>query len=556
MSRSQKRLLILVAALLVVLFASAVLYMAGMRMLEHQPRDFWTALEWAGETLTTTGYGADAHWTNPLMVVFVLLLQFAGVFLVFLIVPIYLIPFLEERFETRLPRSASDLRQHVVIFRSGPAVAELLPQLHDGGVPSLVIEPDETQARRLLEEGQRVILGSLQEQTLRDAALLEARALVANGSDAENAGLILAARQLGFQGQAIAFVEEPFHRRPMTLAGATAAFTPRHILGAALAARASERIGPRLAGVQRLGRRLQVSEIRIRRDSPLVGKTLAEAGIGARTGATVIGQWVGGRMLPTPSASTRIEPGGILVVVSGSEALQRLEQLVERQASLRRTAGHFVVGGAGEVGRKVAEMLRSVGEEVQVVDLHESLQPDIVGSMLELDVLQRAEVGRAQGVILALDTDSATLFATVIVKDVAAEVPVIARVNEAENVDRIHAAGAEFALSISQVSCQMLVRRLLGEEAVQVDPQLKVLQVPSTRLVGRHPSELRIRERTGCSVVAVERGDQVLVDFGPDFRFQPEDAVYVGGSPKAIGHFSETLGSGAPARATARAAQA
>ena len=36
------------------------------------------------------------------MVLLVVAVQFLGVFLVFLIFPIYLIPFLEERFETRL----------------------------------------------------------------------------------------------------------------------------------------------------------------------------------------------------------------------------------------------------------------------------------------------------------------------------------------------------------------------------------------------------------------------------------------------------------------------
>jgi hypothetical protein len=64
------------------------------------------------------------------------------------------------------------------------------------------------------------------------------------------------------------------------------------------------------------------------------------------------------------------------------------------------------------------------------------------------------------------------------------EVPVIAWVNQAENVLRIHRAGADFALSISQVSGQMLAQKLLGQEAVAVDPQLKVLKVSPDGLAG------------------------------------------------------------------------
>jgi K+/H+ antiporter YhaU regulatory subunit KhtT len=55
----------------------------------------------------------------------------------------------------------------------------------------------------------------------------------------------------------------------------------------------------------------------------------------------------------------------------------------------------------------------------------------------------------------------------------------------------------------------------------------------------RHPDELGIRAKTGCSVVAVERGDELLVEFGPDFRFQSGDAVYICGSAEATQKFYE-----------------
>jgi Trk K+ transport system NAD-binding subunit len=164
-----------------------------------------------------------------------------------------------------------------------------------------------------------------------------------------------------------------------------------------------------------------------------------------------------------------------------------------------------------------------------------------VGNVLDARLLEAAGVPDAQAMILALDTDSATLFATVILKDLAPGVPVIARVNEAENVERIHRAGADYALSISQVSGQMLAKKLLGQESVAVDPQLKILKIVPDGLAGRHPATLAIRERTGCSVVAVERGDDVLVEFPPAFRFKPDDAVYICGSGNAVRRFREVF---------------
>ena len=536
MLKSQKRLLAMVVGLTVLLMVSAVLYMLGMAFLEGQERGFWRSLEFAAETLSTTGYGADETWQSPVMTIFVILLQFLGVFLIFLIFPVYLIPFLEERFEVRLPKELPELSDHVIIYRYGPGVVTLLDELASAGVDTLIIEPDESQARRLIEQGHRVLHGVLDEGVLQKVSLDRARSLIANSTDDEDAAVILGARQLGYEGEAVALVEEPFHRKPIMLAGATATYTPNHMLGAALAARASQRVSPTVANVQQLGRKLQVSEVRIPRGSSLVGKTLAEAGLGQRTGVSVIGQWVGGRLVTPPTAGMRLEPDGILILAGSVESVQRFEEVCGEAMPLRRQ-GPFVVAGYGEVGRKVVQLLTDVGEQVVVIDRLDSEGVTLVGDALDTRILDEAGVAGAQAVIMALDTDSATMFATVIVKDQAPDVPVIARVNRAENVERIHRAGADFALSISQVSGQILARRLLGEETVSVDPQLKVIRVDASGLEGRNPVDLGIRERTGCSVVAVERGDALLTDFDSGFRFEADDAIYLCGSSQATRTF-------------------
>ncbi|HYL04883.1 MAG TPA: NAD-binding protein [Thermoanaerobaculia bacterium] len=564
MPRSRRRLLSLLAAVPVLVVLLALLYQAGMAALEGQRRGFWDSVLWSASTLTTTGYGLDHHWRHPAMVTYVTVVQFLGLFMVYLIFPIFFIPFLEERFELRLPQEAPrDVANHAVIYRYGPAVETLITELAAARVPTLVIEPDQAVARRLHESGVLVVHRGQADGALEAARLPRARALIVNGSDDENATVILAARQLGYAGPLLALVEEPFHRQPILLAGATAAFTPRHILGAALAARASARISPRVAGVQQLGRNLEVAEVKVAEQSELAGRSLEAAEVATRTGAKVIGQWRGGELAVPMDGAWRVEPGGILVAVGSHDSIEKLSDLAAGTVR-RRRHGHFVVGGYGEVGRKVVELLRAVGEEVRVIErrppraeaaaasaaVHggvggegsESMEGvDVVGNVLEMHVLEAAGVRDAQAVVLALDTDSATLFATVILTDLAPEVPVIARVNQADNVERIHRAGAFFALSISQISGQILAKKLLGQEAFEVDPQLKVLKAAAGPLAGRRPSDLRVRSRTGCTLVAVERGDDVLVELGPDFRFQPDDTVYVCGSSAAVQRFGEVF---------------
>lgn len=552
MKRSHRRLLKLFAALPVILVVTAFGYMTIMSQFEGEPRGFFDALEWASETITTTGYGRDTDWDHPLTIFFVIVIQFFGVFLVYMLVPLFLIPLLEERFEVRLPRRApDDLENHVVIFRWGAAVETLLEELVAAEVPVLVVELDETRARSVLarrEDGGssyrnvHVLLEETVGRGLDAARLQHARALVANGSDEEDTIVVLVAQELEFPGEILALAEEPFHRKPLASAGATAVFTPRHVLGAALAARASHKIQPRVAGIQQLGPNLRVSEVRVDPECDLAGQTLAEAHIGQRTGAQVIGQWVRGKLDSQMRPDTRLVPRGILLAVGRPEALDQLAELATAGRKAR-TAGPFIIAGYGEVGRKIAQLFRDVDEPVLVVDkFKEDAEVDVRGDISDPEILDRLDLERARAMILALDSDASTLFATLILKDEAPDLPVIARINAAENLDRLYRAGADFVLSISQVSAQILVHRLLGRDTLALDTELQILKSSADRLCDRHLSALDIRQRTGCSVVAVERGSEVLTDLGAEFRFEPRDVVYVCGHRSDTERFARELG--------------
>ena len=383
----------------------------------------------------------------------------------------------------------------MLVYRCGAAVESVLESsMREHETPVLVVESDEATARELVERKTRWSTAAARMRLLAAGQLERARALVANGRDDENAAVILGARQAGFSGEIIALVEEPMHRQPLSLAGASAVFTPRHVSAAALAARASARISARRFGHPAARPKLEVREMRVRQGSSLAGKTLAEAAIGARAGATVIGQWVGGKLHRAAhrghAARAARHPGGggqpreprpARRLLAGAAALPRDGPYRDRR--LRRGGTQ---GGASCSATRASRCAPSIASPMPGVDL--------VGNVLDPELLERAEPAAARAVVVALDSDDLTLFTTVVVKDLAPEVPVIARVNQLANLEKIHRAGADFALSISQVAGQILARRLLGQEAVSLDPLLKVQRVPSEGLVGHAPAELAIRD--------------------------------------------------------------
>ncbi len=435
---ASRRLLLLIALVPCLILIGGVIYMVGMNLLEGEQRTFWDSIQFAAETLSTTGYGGDSKWSHPLMVIFIILLQFIGVFLIFLIFPIYLIPYLEERFESRLPTSAPDrLSDHVVIYRHGPTVDSLLEQLENRGRKAIIIETDEEIARRVAERSLPLVYCPSEEDVARVSNLASAHSLIANGTEEENAGLILRARHSGYEGPIYAIAEVPNHRRPLELAGATAVYTPRHILAAALAARTSQRISPRLSGLQQLGEHVELRELRIHRGSVFANRRLGEIAFGNDAGVTVIGQWFEGHLSANLTSDTVILPGSILIVVGSSENIDAMVTQAEGAVPIRRS-GPAIIAGFGEVGSKVHQLLVDAGERVVTVDKEGREGVDVHGSILDHQTLLDAGIDRAQSVILALDTDDATLFATVIIRDTAPEIPIIARVNHSRSVENIY----------------------------------------------------------------------------------------------------------------------
>ena len=150
---SARRLLTLLTLLPLAVLVLGILYMLGMNYLEGQPRTFLQGLQWASETMTNTGYGADNRWNHPVMATFVIVTPFIGQFLVFLIFPVLVLPYFEEKFEVRLQHELPPMAGKVLFYRYGPAIESVVVEFDAASSPFVILEEDAVLARSLRDRG-------------------------------------------------------------------------------------------------------------------------------------------------------------------------------------------------------------------------------------------------------------------------------------------------------------------------------------------------------------------------------------------------------------------
>lgn len=523
--------------------AFTVVYRYGMAVYEDRPRTFLESLQFVVETYSTTGFGSDSPWATPIMNALIIVMDTIGTLMIFLALPVVLFPALEDALTTTAPTTVDGgLSDHVVVATYTPRVETLIAELESTGVGYAIVEPDREEAEALYEDGYEVIAadpGTV--EGLEAARLGEAQALVADGADRMDASVVLTAREIDGDVRIVSVVQEPSRSRYHELAGADAVLSPRTLLGERLGRIAGTGVTTEFGEGVAVGDDLRVVEVPVRRGGDLGGRTLAEAGVRERTGVDVIGAWIDGRFESPLSPDTALEPGTVLLAVGRDEQIADLERLTT--ADIREfTRGETIVAGYGEVGRTVVDALAEAGVPYTVVDRVEGSGVDVVGDITDPATLREAGVDDAASIVLAVPDDTVTEFATLVVRDLNPDASIAARVEEAGAVAKTYRAGADYALSLAEVSGRMVASAVLDRDSVSADTRIDVVRHPADGLAGRTLAGAAVREETGCTVIAVRRNGDVLSDLGPSFRIRGGDELVVAGTDEGINRFTETFG--------------
>ncbi len=532
-----RRIALSLVAVFALVFVYAGVYQAAMAAFEGVTLTYSEALQFVIEALTTAGFGGDsADWQSAQMNLVVIAMNLTGVLLVFLALPLIVVPLFQQALEDRPPEE-TDLTDHVVICSYTPRSDVLAEELEAANVPYVFIDDDPELVVELVNDGIEAIYGELdQEETLRAANTTEASALVTDIDDETNAMVILTARELSSDLRIVTVVEDDdvasYHR----YAGADDVVRPRRVLGGSLATKATTTVSADLRDTIEFSDALAVTELLVQDHSDLVGQTIPESGIRDRMGITVIGAWFNGEFVPVPGPEHRIDGNTILLVAGQRDDLTELK--ARTVSTLEHRQNRVLVGGYGVVGHTAAETLVADGASTCVVDLVDRGGVDVVGDITDEEVLEAAGIDGSRSIILTLDDDATTIYATLVIKQVAPEVEIIARANETENIPKLYRAGAEYVLSLSTVTGRMLASVLIeDEEILTPESQFELVRTTAPRIAGRSLGDVDLRARTGCTVVAAERGDELLTDLGPAFEVREEDALIVAGSDEAINEF-------------------
>ncbi|PSQ34408.1 metal transporter, partial [Halobacteriales archaeon QS_9_70_65] len=191
----QRRTLLYVGTVFGAIAVFSVPYHYGMILLEgDEGRQFVQSVQVVVETFTATGYGSDSPWETTAMNLLVIVMDITGVALVFLALPVFAFPLLQDALSTTVPTRLEEATDHVVICTYTARAESLIDALTVRDVDYVLVEPDRERARELYESGYRVIAADPESADgLEAARVADARALVADVSDEVDTSIVLAA---------------------------------------------------------------------------------------------------------------------------------------------------------------------------------------------------------------------------------------------------------------------------------------------------------------------------------------------------------------------------
>lgn len=229
--------------------------------------------------------------------------------------------------------------------------------------------------------------------------------------------------------------------------------------------------------------------------------------------------------------------------------------------NISKLKDHYIVCGYGRVGRQVAEELKNEGVSFVVLDKNkaEILAAEkkgylfIEGDSTEEEILLKANVGKAQGLVSALGTDSENLFVTLAARSFNPDLFIVARASKDESVSKLEKAGADRVALPYQIGGYHMATMVMKPAVVDFldilvdgkhdELQVEEIEIPEEcSLVGKSLGSCFARKKTGATVLAINKADgDSKVNPSGDEVLQANDKLIILGTKQKLEKISDIL---------------
>jgi Trk K+ transport system NAD-binding subunit len=544
--RSNGWILLKFAVMLAFLFTVFSLLFHVLMLYEGRQYSWVTGFYWTLTTMSTLGFG-DITFHSDIGRLFSMAVLFSGIVFLLVMLPFTFIqffyaPWLDEQNKSRAPKSVPEtMSGHVILTYFDPVAVMLIEKLQQYGFSYVIVTSELQSALDLHDRGYHVVLGELDDpETYRRLRIDQAALVAVLNDDIASTNIIYTIRETSSLVTTVTNADLDDSVDILKLAGSTHVFQFTRMLGLALSRRV---LGVDLhANV--IGRfdDLLIAEAPAMR-TWLQGKTMAESRLREKCGVTAVGIWEQGQF-KIPGPGTRIRESTVLVLAGTKAQLEQFDQSIASEDNRTAAGGPVMVLGGGRVGQVVADALEQRGIDFRVVEkkpgIAEKRANFIHGSAADRNVLIEAGIENAPSIIITTHDDSLNIYLTIYCRSLRPDVQIISRASLDRNINTLHRAGANLVMSFSSLLTTTIMNLIQPQKMVMLSEGLNVFRMGlSARLENKVLRDVQIREKTGCSVVAVKRDEKLIINPDPAIVLEKGDELVLIGSASAEKQFIE-----------------
>ncbi len=548
--RGQKRRwgarFLLLFGLLIVFQLALYSYLFHVIMLyEGQHHSGLTGLYWTLTVMTTLGFG-DITFASDLGKLFSILVLLSGITFFMLMLPFTFIrfiyqPWIESRSKTRVPTAVDpEARRHVVLAGFDMISQNIIERLAQYRVPYVALVPDSEQALSLIDRGYAVVLGEFDDPRTYERLQVSNAALVAAlCDDMKNTNIASTVREVSPDVPILSSVNSEDSVDILELAGANHVFNFTKMLGRAFARRAMDAVMP-ASTIARFDE-MAIAELSSNRTG-LVGKTVAESRFRATTGLNIVGIWERNRFIP-PGPDTVIAAGAALLIAGSIGRIEAFERNLPRPEA--RAKAPVLVIGCGRVGKAVVAAMEERGANFKVVEQDPRQIPSddpryLLGSAADLGVLEAAGIRTTTSVLVTTHSDDLNIYLTIYCRRLRPDIKIISRASLDRNIHSLYSAGANVVMSHASMAANAVLNLLTPNKVFMLTEGLDIFKVTvPPALMGKSLIESKMRQETGCNVIAMRSGGKLMTPPDPTRLFAAGDELILIGSSEAQSAFMQ-----------------